>query len=257
MSKALRFSYLGSGSKGNSALVEADGTCLMVDCGFSANETEARLGRLERGPADIDAILVTHEHGDHIGGVARFARRHRIPVWMTPGTLAAARDRDFPDLNLINCHQHFAINGIEVRPMPVPHDAREPCQFCFSDGSRSLGILTDTGHITAHIVQHLGEVDALVIECNHDLDMLMRGPYPAALKQRVRGDLGHLNNNQSAELVANLTASKMQYLIAVHISEVNNTPELARDTLAAAAGISGKEIETVCQQQGLGWRQLS
>lgn len=256
MSKSLRFSYLGSGSKGNSALVEADGTCLMVDCGFSVNEAEARLGRLERSPADIRAILVTHEHGDHIGGVARFARRHQIPVWMTPGTFAAARDQNFPDLRLINCHEPFAIDGIEVRPMPVPHDAREPCQFCFSDGNRSLGILTDTGHITAHITRHLAEVDALIIECNHDLDMLMRGPYPAALKQRVRGDLGHLNNHQAAELVANIAGNTMQYLIAVHISEVNNTPQLARDSLAAAAGISGDDIETVCQQQGLAWRQL-
>jgi len=257
MSKALRFSYLGSGSKGNSALVEADGTCLMVDCGFSAKEAETRLGRLKRSPADISAILVTHEHGDHIGGVARFARRHQIPVWMTPGTCAAARDRDFPDLRLINCHEPFAIDGIEVRPMPVPHDAREPCQFCFSDGSRSLGILTDTGHITAHIIQHIADVDALVVECNHDLEMLMRGPYPSALKQRVSGDLGHLNNNQAAELVANIAGNTMQHLIAVHISEVNNTPELARDTLAAASGMHCEEIETVCQQQGLGWRQLT
>jgi phosphoribosyl 1,2-cyclic phosphodiesterase len=253
---ALRFSYLGSGSKGNSALIEADGTCLMVDCGFSATEAEARLCRLDRAPEDVDAILVTHEHGDHIGGVARFARRHRIPVWMTPGTWDAAPDRDIPELHLFNCHERFPVGGIEVRPMPVPHDAREPCQFCFSDGARTLAILTDTGHITPHIVSSLAGLDALVVECNHDLEMLMRGPYPAHLKRRVGGDLGHLNNEQAAGLVDNLEADSLQFLIGVHISEVNNTADLARASLARAAGAGADDIEIVCQRQGLDWRVL-
>lgn len=253
---ALRFSYLGSGSKGNAALVEAGGTCVMVDCGFSVAETERRLARLQRAPGDVAAILVTHEHGDHIGGVARFARRHNIAVWMTAGTYAGAPDRDLPGPQLFSCHESFVLGDLVVRPMPVPHDAREPCQFVFEDGRRRLGILTDTGHITAHIIDSMAGCDALVVECNHDPRMLENGPYPAPVKRRVGGRLGHLNNDQAAALVGQLDTSDLQHLVAVHISEVNNTTDLAREALAAATGGGVDDIETVCQDDGIGWREL-
>jgi phosphoribosyl 1,2-cyclic phosphodiesterase len=252
----IRFAYLGSGSRGNSALIESDGTCIMIDCGFSVAATEARLARLGRSAEDVDAILVTHEHSDHIGGVARLARRHRIAVWMTPGTWSAAPDRDIPEPHLFNCHENFEISGLLVEPMPVPHDAREPCQFVVSDGARRLGILTDSGHVTRHIVTTLSSCDALVVECNHDLDMLMRGPYPAAVKQRVAGELGHLNNEQAAELVAQIDVGRLQHLVAVHISDTNNTRELAIDSLAAALDVCGDEIEAACQNEGLSWREV-
>jgi phosphoribosyl 1,2-cyclic phosphodiesterase len=252
----VRFAYLGSGSKGNAALVEAGGTTVMLDCGFSLAEVEIRLARLGRTPSDVDAIVVTHEHGDHIGGVARFARRHRTPVWMTPGTWAAARDRDIPVLRLFSCHEPFGLGELELQPMPVPHDAREPCQFVFSDGARRLGILTDTGHVTVHVAQRLAVCDALVIECNHDVDMLLEGPYPQRLKQRVVGQLGHLNNGQARELVAALEPTRLQHVVAVHVSEVNNTPELARGALAAGLGCDAQEIALACQSGGLDWLPL-
>lgn len=252
----IRFAYLGSGSRGNSALIESGDTCIMIDCGFSVASTEARLARLGRSADDVDAILVTHEHSDHIGGVARLARRHRIPVWMTPGTWSAAPDRDIPEPNLFSCHENFEIGGLLVEPMPVPHDAREPCQFVISNGNRRLGILTDSGHVTRHIVATLAGCDALVVECNHDLEMLMRGPYPAAVKRRVAGELGHLNNGQAADLVAQIDVDRLQHLVAVHISDTNNTRELAIDSLAAALAVGGDEIEAACQNEGLDWRDV-
>lgn len=253
---SMRFAYLGSGSKGNAALVEAGGTTVMLDCGFSVAEVEARLARLGRAPGDVDAVVVTHEHSDHIAGVARFARRHRVPVWMTPGTWAATRDRDIPDLRLFSCHQPFELGDLELEPMPVPHDAREPCQFVFSDGASRLGILTDAGHVTAHISARLKTCDALVIECNHDVDMLLDGPYPRHLKERVVGQLGHLNNGQAGDLVAGLESRRLQHVVAVHVSEVNNTPALARGALAAGLGCDPAEIELACQAGGLNWLTL-
>lgn len=252
----MRFAYLGSGSKGNCALVESSGTCVMIDCGFSVAETEARLARLGRSPADIDALLVTHEHADHIGGVARLARKHRIPVWMTAGTYAGARDRRFAEPSLFSCHSVFSVGDLEIEPMPVPHDAREPCQFVFSDGRHRLGILTDTGHVTRHVVERLSRCDALVVECNHDVDMLMQGPYPITVKRRVAGDRGHLNNAQAAGLVRAVDRGRLQHLVAVHISDVNNTRDLALDALATAAGGEAGDVEAACQDGGLGWRDL-
>lgn len=252
----MRFAYLGSGSKGNAALVEAGATTVMLDCGFSLIEAEARLARLGRAPSAIAAIVVTHEHADHLGGVARFARRHRVPVWMTPGTWAAARDRDIPELRLFSCHESFALGDLELHPMPVPHDAREPCQFVFGDGALRLGVLTDAGHVTAHIVERLAGCDALVIECNHDVDMLLDGPYPPRLKQRVVGQLGHLNNGQARDLVGRLPAARLQHVVAVHVSEVNNTPVLARGALAEGLGCEPGDIELACQAGGLDWRSL-
>ncbi len=253
----MKFSYLGSGSKGNAALVESGDTLVMLDCGFSVAEAENRLARLSRSPADIDAILVTHEHSDHIGGVARFSRRHDVPVWMTAGTWAAARDKGVPDLRLFNCHQKFEVGELTLRPMPVPHDAREPCQFVFDDGHRRLGILTDTGHITPHIEERLAACDALVIECNHDLDRLMIGPYPRRVKERVAGQLGHLNNHQAAHLVAGVDVARLQHLVAVHISEINNTCELAKAALEEAMGTAAEMVEFADQEAGLEWRELA
>ncbi len=252
----MRFSYLGSGSKGNSALVGSGDTCVMIDCGFSVAAAETRLARLGVAVGDIAAVLVTHEHSDHIGGVARLARRYGIAVWMTPGTFAAAPDKDIPGLNLFSCHESFEVGDLRIEPMPVPHDAREPCQFVFGDGDRRLGILTDTGHITRHIAERLSGCDALVIECNHDLDMLMRGPYPMTVKRRVAGDLGHLNNSQSAALIHDLDTGCLQHLVAVHISETNNTRDLALEALASALGVPQNEIGAAGQEGGLDWRRI-
>ncbi|MBI5461420.1 MAG: MBL fold metallo-hydrolase [Gammaproteobacteria bacterium] len=252
----LRFASLGSGSRGNATLVEAGDTCVMVDCGFSVSETQRRLARLGKSPGDIHAILVTHEHSDHIGGVAAFARRFATPVWMTAGTSVMHNDTEIPSLDGFDGHTPFAVGDVHITPFPVPHDAREPCQFVFSDGAVRLGILTDTGSITAHIQQQLSGCQALLLECNHDTALLAAGPYPPSLKQRVGGRLGHLSNRQAAELLAALDTSTLAHLVAAHLSDKNNRPELARAALAGVLGCAPDWIGIADQAAGLAWRQV-
>lgn len=252
----LRFASLGSGSRGNATLVEAGGTCVMVDCGFSVTETRRRLARLGKTPQDIRAILVTHEHSDHIGGVAAFARRFDIPVWMTAGTSVMHDASDLPSLDWFDGHTAFTVDALHITPFPVPHDAREPCQFVFSDGAVRLGILTDTGSITAHIRQQLDQCEALLLESNHDAAMLAAGPYPPSLKQRVGGRLGHLSNHQAAELLAALDTTRLTQLVAAHLSDKNNRPELARAALAGALGCAPEWVGIADQTEGLDWRQV-
>ncbi len=255
----MRFSLLGSGSKGNATLVETGSTRILVDSGFSLKELEWRLGRLGCDAGSLTAVLVTHEHNDHVGGIGPLARKYRLPVWMTPGTWSHSQHKlgEIPGLSLFNCHEGFAIDGIQVHPFPVPHDAREPCQFIFSDGVRRLGLLTDTGRITQHIETRLSDCDALILECNHDADMLATGPYPPSLKQRVAGGLGHLSNAQSAQTLTRIGTGKLQHIVGAHLSENNNTPELARAALAAALDCEPAWVSLADQEGGLDWRDIA
>jgi phosphoribosyl 1,2-cyclic phosphodiesterase len=251
----MRFTSLGSGSSGNGLVVESGRTRVLMDCGFGLAETKERLERTGLKPSDINAIVVTHEHDDHMGGVARFALRHAIPVYLTRGT-AQWLPEDFPAVlvRIIDSHTAFAIDAIAVDPIPVPHDAREPVQFVFSDGAVRLGVVTDLGTVTQHVVDKLSGCEALVIECNHDLDMLMTGAYPDALKRRVAGRFGHLSNADAGRLVAHLDRSRMRHLIAAHLSQQNNTPALAVEALAAAAGCEHGWVGVARQDEGFAWR---
>ncbi|MEE9492310.1 MAG: MBL fold metallo-hydrolase [Gammaproteobacteria bacterium] len=249
----MRFASLGSGSKGNATLVESGATCVMIDCGFSCVQVEKRIKRLKKSPADIDAILVTHEHSDHIGGVARLSRKYHIPVWATPGTLATRQAADMPNANYINSHTAFTIGDLSIQPFPVPHDAREPCQFIFRDGDLQLGLLTDIGNITPHVVEILGGIDALVLECNHDLRMLQDGPYSYSLKQRVGGIFGHLSNDQAARLLSSMDTSRLRKLVLAHLSDKNNHPDLVMNTLTSSVNLDYIDVTIACQAQGLEW----
>jgi phosphoribosyl 1,2-cyclic phosphodiesterase len=252
----MQFASLGSGSRGNATLIESGATLVMLDCGFSVRETERRMAALGRSPEQLGALLVTHEHGDHVRGVPALARKYRLPVWLTHGTLQMLRDAELPAVHHCNGHRSFALGDLMIEPFTVPHDAREPCQFCFSDGARRLGVLTDTGRATPHILACLEGCDALLLECNHDAGMLADGPYSPALKQRVGGPLGHLSNGQAGELLARLGHSRLQHLVAAHLSEKNNRPELARSALAQAAGCSDDWIAIAGQEEGLDWRVI-
>jgi phosphoribosyl 1,2-cyclic phosphodiesterase len=252
----LRFASLGSGSKGNATLVEKNNTCLMVDCGFSNRETEARLARLKKSPSDIAAILVTHEHSDHARGVASFARKHQIPVWMTPGTSHACTKESIGSLQHFCSHEAFEIGDLQIQPFPVPHDAREPAQFVFGDGKVKLGLLTDAGSITPHIESLLNGLDALILEGNHDLDMLMNGPYPPQLKRRVAGKFGHLSNVQAAELLDTIDTSRLQHIVAAHLSDKNNHISRVLESFSAALDCQNDWIGIACQVNGLDWRVI-
>lgn len=251
----LRFTSLGSGSSGNALVVESDGTRVMVDCGFAVVETRRRLERAGLAPQDLAGILVTHEHDDHMGGVARFARRFAVPVYLTRGT-AQWLPADFPAalVRHIEPHAPFGIGALQVDPFPVPHDAREPVQYAFSDGDARLGAVTDLGCVTQHVVDKLTRCTALVVECNHDLDLLMGGPYPASLKQRVAGRFGHLDNLGARRLVEALDRSRLRHLIAAHLSRQNNKPELAVAALAEAASCERDWIGVASQDDGFDWR---
>ena len=250
----LRFASLGSGSRGNALLVEFGSTLLMVDCGLARKTIEQRLRAVDREPRDVTALLVTHEHSDHAQGVDTFARRYNTPVWMTLGTASAlGRHTKFEALS---CHRELNLGGMTVEPYPVPHDAREPCQFVFVAGGRRLGLLTDAGHVTAHMYERLEGCDALAVECNHDLELLQRGPYPESLKARVASRFGHLNNGQTTELLNRLDASRLQWVMGLHLSERNNSPEQVRAALRPALETARYPLHLASQDEPTQWLSL-
>ena len=251
----MRFASLGSGSRGNALIVDVGDTRVLLDCGFSVKATVERLGRLGIAAESIDAVLLTHEHSDHLGSAARFAARFGLPVYLTYGTQQALSDGR-PNCRLIDSHQAFAIGSLEVQAFPVPHDAREPVQYVFSDGQHRLGVLTDCGTVTAHALSMLDACDALILECNHDTRLLAESSYPAMLKRRISGNFGHLGNGQAAELLTRIETSRLQHIVAAHLSEQNNRPELAVTALATALGCDAEWIGVASQASGFDWRQL-
>jgi len=252
----VRFASLGSGSKGNATLVQSGSTLLLIDNGFSLKETCKRLASLGKQPEEIDAILVTHEHGDHVSGVGRFARKYNTPVWLTEGTRKAAEKTlvDHLSIRLFNSHETLNIDEIQIQPVIVPHDAKEPSQFVFTNGDRRLGLLTDTGSITPHIISLYDQCDALILESNHDDQMLARSVYPNHLKQRISGRLGHLGNHQAADLLTKLDTGKLRHIIAAHLSEQNNSVARVKNSLAAALGCEESWIQIADQDKGFTWR---
>jgi phosphoribosyl 1,2-cyclic phosphodiesterase len=255
----LRFASLASGSGGNCLVAEADDTCVLIDCGLNLTVTERRLARLGLEPADIDGLLITHEHGDHAHGVFDFAAAHNTVVYLTYGTMLAMKAEgkviEGVRMVFINGRQSEALDGMQVMPFTVPHDAREPVQFVVSDGARKLGVLTDIGAPTAHVAHTLSGLDALVLECNYDREMLWNGDYPRWLKQRIAGPFGHLDNEDSGKLLGALDCSRLKHLVGAHLSEKNNRPALARAALARVLGCEESWIGLASQDAGFDWRE--
>ena len=253
----MRFASLASGSRGNALLIEYKQTLVMVDCGVTLKAAEERMRALGREPRDVTALLVTHEHADHIRGVPAFARRYRTPVWMTAGTAAGAAVTSMSQLKIFNCSRPLEIGDLRVEPFTVPHDAREPSQFAFVAGGRRLGVLSDIGHVTPHVRERLGLCDAMALEFNHDHDALFNGSYPETVKRRIASSLGHLSNGQAAELVRELSREDLQWVIALHLSEANNSRVEVQRALRAALGASHSAAAYLAsQEQASAWLEI-
>lgn len=258
----MRFCSLGSGSGGNATVVEAGrgptARRLLIDAGYSLRELESRLARAGLQPSDLHAIFVTHEHGDHIGCAPLLAQRYGLPLWMSRGTWRAIGSPELPSLlRYARDEQRIDLGELQVTPFTVAHDAEEPLQLRCSDGARTLGVVTDVGSITPHLIDHVHGLDALLLECNHDRDLLAASRYPMSLKTRIGGRLGHLSNDTAAQILAACVHTGLRHVVAAHLSQHNNTPALARAALAPIWGASDADIVVADQQLGCAWIELT
>ena len=228
----MKVCVLGSGSEGNATLVFSDDTALLVDAGFSAKELERRMSLIGFNPEDVNAILISHEHGDHIKGASVFARRYSTPVYLTAGTAAnsngLAKGRGISK-SIIAAEETFRIGDIELEPFTVPHDAAEPVAFTIRSDGKNVVILTDIGCVTVRAVEKLRKASLAVLESNHDPELLRNGPYPWHLKERISGNQGHLSNDQCSELLEHAGGNGLETVIFAHISRTNNNADKVRE----------------------------
>ena len=254
----LRFKNLGSGSTGNATVVEGrSGTQvrrLLIDCGFGIRQLQNRLAEAQLQPEDLDAVFITHEHSDHIGCARALATCFRIPVWMSRGTHDALGSPDFDGLlNTAHDMQSIDMGAFQATPFTVPHDAREPLQLRCSDGASHLAVLTDLGHASDHVLQQLQGCQALMIEANHDPDLLHASRYPLFLKRRVGGPYGHLANHATADILKAVRHPRLQCVVAAHLSAQNNAPLLAQRALAPALDWAEEQITVASPSTGTDW----
>ena len=266
-----RFASLGSGSRGNGTLISKGSKNYLVDCGFTLKQTVMRLEKLNLAAEDLTGILVTHEHGDHIRGVLPLARKYGIPVFASHGTARArgvrgvnrGKEKEVTLLNsqdialhVVEDERQIVLGDIWVKPVSVPHDAREPLQYIFGDESVQIGVLTDIGHITPHVEACYRGCDALLVESNHDIPMLENSSYPAHIKQRVGGLHGHLSNAQTAEFLVGVNHDDLQHVVIGHMSEQNNSVACVE---SAMLGITEElnQVTFASQDNGTGWIEVS
>jgi len=257
-------SMLASGSRGNCAIVASAHTRILVDAGISCRETFRRMKTVGQDPHSLSAILITHEHSDHICGLARLARKLHTPVFMTGAThqgwARAVRDEqgEKPQLEKFERFEsghRFQVGDIEVKPFTIPHDAADPVGFTFRAEGIKVGFVTDLGYVPASVRDHLRGCDVLVMESNHDLEMLRVGPYPWAVKQRVMSRVGHLSNVALADYFINDYDNSATFVVLAHLSEQNNHPEIARreaeKALATRGGLFHNRVLLAPQTEAL------
>jgi len=247
----MRLVVLGSGSGGNVLVLESGSHRLMVDAGFSCREIEKRLTKVDIEAAGFDGLILTHEHSDHTRGVKRFCRRHNVPVYATAGTLEGLGLREAGiEVRVLASGRPAEVGSFLLEPFAIPHDAREPIGLVVQDAAgRRLGLVADLGARSQLAWGRLTELDALILESNHDLDMLRSGPYPWPLKQRVASRHGHLSNREAAEGIAELDSSHLQWVVLYHLSRTNNLPALAVDSVGEALSREGSPAEICVASQ--------
>ena len=233
----MRLCSIASGSSGNCIYVGSDTTHLLVDVGISGKRTEAGLKELDLSMRDIDGIFITHEHADHIAGLGVLGRKYGIPIYATKGTINAIKNSnavgEIPDELFcpISADEKIVIKDLVCNPMRISHDAAEPVAYRIQHGKKRVGIITDLGNYNDYTVESLKGMDALLLEANHDVNMLQVGPYPYYLKQRILGDRGHLSNERAGQLLCSLLHDKLQSVMLGHLSKENNLPELAYEAV--------------------------
>ncbi|WP_338035351.1 MBL fold metallo-hydrolase [Halanaerobacter jeridensis] len=226
----LKVSALASGSSGNSIYIESEEKKILIDAGLSGKAINRRLEKIDRQVEDIDLILVTHEHNDHVHGVGVLARKCDIPIYATAGTWAKAEEKIG---NIKGSQQkeikqkEFTLGDCKIRPFAISHDAQEPVGYRIKSSSAQIAVATDTGEITPEVQEHVKGSDLVVLESNHDLEMLKIGPYPWHLKKRIMGEEGHLSNDDAAAFAVELAQNSVQRILLAHLSQDNNVPELA------------------------------
>jgi phosphoribosyl 1,2-cyclic phosphodiesterase len=239
----LRVTVLGSGSSGNSTLLESGGSGILVDAGFSCREIEQRLRIIGFSPDKIKAILVTHEHVDHIKGVEVFSKKHRVPVYLSEGTRASGLLDEFKTwLEPFETGSDFSVNGFDIHPFTIAHDAADPCGFVVKASGCTVGIGTDLGYVTRLIEEKFTGLDLLVFESNHDPEMLINGPYPWFLKQRISSRNGHLSNPEAADFLKSTITEQTRHILLAHLSRTNNTPSLAMTICSEALAEAGNSV---------------
>jgi len=253
----LEVASLGSGSSGNATLVRSENTTLLIDCGFTLKETLARMATLEVAPSDLTAVLISHEHGDHIKGIGPLSRKFGVPIWLTHGTFNRMKDKRLLAHQFFHAHAPFDLGDIQVDPFPTPHDAAESCQFVFSNKGVRFVIATDLGVCTPFILQKLKGVNGMLIECNYDDDMLRNGPYPPSLQHRIRSNFGHLGNLQAGPVVRAIEHDALEHILLGHLSEKNNTEAHARDAVLASVPDAVDRVHVLKQHAASEWYVLS
>ena len=233
----MRMCSIASGSSGNCIYVGSDNHHILIDAGISGKRVEAGLRELELSGKDIDGILLTHEHSDHIKGLGVLARKYGVPIYATPGTAGAVKAMSglgrIDDSLFVEIHadQDFQIGDLKVSPFHISHDAAEPVAYRIACGEKKMAVATDLGVYTDYTVEHLKGLDVLLLEANHDIHMLQVGAYPYYLKQRISGDLGHLSNETAGKLLCEVLHDDLKAIVLGHLSKENNYAELAYETV--------------------------
>jgi len=246
------FASLGSGSEGNSFLIKTDKTIFMVDCGFNYKETENRLSELGLTFSDINHILITHEHEDHMRAIKMIIKKEKIQISCSYGT--AKKIGIVDEVNIINPGDILVDNDLQVEVVPVPHDAREPCHYVFKKDTLKIGIITDFGSLTPKIIESYSNLNYLVVEANHDTNLLMKSSYPTILKNRIFGKLGHANNDLTFDLISQIKKDKLKKIIFCHLSKQNNQKEIIKHTVKEY--FDKFQCEFISQENIFNWSEI-